>query len=227
MEVKFALLLWAFGAITLPYLTSEKRAEAAPSSGDCCGSCEYCKEAGRVYQIGETWVSNVRPCFEVKCVRGYRGAVEMRYMPRKCPKLPCHCARNSTVCDETGCCKKCNVKPGTCAPYILREQQTVQYFFLSDPEHGFCSNTEVIPGLAECRGQCRSRAVYDPVTSNFMTMCSCCTITKSEPKKVTLTCEKNQTTHRIQKDYQNPTACNCTRCGDWKPSPTLVLPIPL
>ncbi|KAL1421468.1 hypothetical protein MTO96_004158 [Rhipicephalus appendiculatus] len=104
----------------------------------------------------------------------------------------------------------------------------VQYFFLNDPEHGLCSNTETIPGLAECYGQCSSSAVYDPVKRNFTTKGSCCTMTEYEPRKVTLTCEKDQRTHRIQMDYQNPTACKCTPCGESKdPSGVMKVPIPL
>ncbi|XP_075745319.1 hemocytin isoform X1 [Rhipicephalus microplus] len=210
--------------------TSEKYVEPTPGSGDCCGRCvrEYCEEGGKLYQVGETWVSNVRPCFEVKCVRGDNGAVEMKYTLNKCPKLPSNCPRNSIVRDETGCCQICKVTPGACAPYKLPEQQTAQYFFLNDPEHGLCSNAETIPGLAECRGQCTSSTVYSPETSNFTTRCSCCTIMKSEPKKVTLTCEKGQRTHRIQKDYQNPIACKCTPCGKAEASTGVInVPIPL
>ncbi|XP_075537951.1 uncharacterized protein LOC142572612 isoform X2 [Dermacentor variabilis] len=210
--------------------SSEKFVEPAPGSGDCCGHCvrEYCDEGGKLYQVGETWVSNVRPCFEVKCVRNDRGAVEMKYRLRPCPPLPSNCPRNSIVRDETGCCQKCQVIPGPCAPRILKEQQTVQYFFLDDPNHGFCSNTDAIPGLAECRGQCTSSTVYNPETNNFTSRCSCCTITKSVPRKVTLTCEKNEKTHRIQKDYQNPTACSCTPCGESRdPSSDIKVPIPL
>ncbi|KAH7981121.1 hypothetical protein HPB49_021769 [Dermacentor silvarum] len=65
-------------------------------------------------------------------------------------------------------------------------------------------------------------------TNNFTSRCSCCTITKSVPRKVTLTCEKDQKTHRIQKDYQNPTACSCTPCGESRdPSGGIKVPIPL
>ncbi|KAL1421469.1 hypothetical protein MTO96_004159 [Rhipicephalus appendiculatus] len=210
--------------------TSEKYIEPAPGSGDCCGRCvrEYCEESGKLYQVDETWVSNVRPCFEAKCVRGYRGAVEMTYTHKPCPLLPPSCPRNSIVLDATGCCQKCKfTTPGPCAPHILHEQRTVQYFFLNVPEHGVCYNTEIIPGLAECRGECTSRTLYDPETSNFTATCSCCTITESEPRKVTLTCEKDQRTHRIQKDYQNPTACKCTQCGNSKAPEPLPVPIPL
>ncbi|KAL1421466.1 hypothetical protein MTO96_004157 [Rhipicephalus appendiculatus] len=114
MEAKFVLLLWTFGGIVLPCLTSENDVEPAPGSEDCCGRClsKYCEEGGKLYQVGETWLSNVRPCFEVQCVAVDRGAVEMKYARKRCPPLPPNCPRNIIVRDETGCCRKCKFTPG-------------------------------------------------------------------------------------------------------------------
>ncbi|XP_077553611.1 uncharacterized protein LOC144168516 [Haemaphysalis longicornis] len=208
-------------------LQSEKYVEPTPGSGDCCGHCvrEFCEESGNLYQVGERWRSTIRPCFDVQCERNEQGVVVTKYTLQKCPELPSNCPKNNIVRDETGCCQRCQVTPGSCAPHAIDKQKTVEYFTLYDVEHGRCSNTDYISDLTECRGQCFSKTVFNSATNNFTSNCRCCTIKTSVQRKVTLTCEGG---HRVMKDYLNPTECSCTTCGDVQAgSPDMAVPIPL
>uniref|UniRef100_A0A131Y5U1 Putative mucin-5ac n=1 Tax=Ixodes ricinus TaxID=34613 RepID=A0A131Y5U1_IXORI len=194
-------------------LRSERYVEPRPGSNDCCGRClrEFCEENHNLYQVGEKWTSTLRPCFSVQCVRGVSGAVEMKYTLKTCPQLPSNCPKNNIVRDETGCCQKCQVTPGSCRPHTLDAANSLQYFTLSDKSRGLCSNSEPIPDLKECTGQCYSSTIYSPDTNNFTSSCRCCTIKSAVQKTVTLTCTDGS---KIQKQYQNPTECACTLCGE-------------
>ncbi|KAM7301527.1 hemocytin [Ixodes scapularis] len=194
-------------------LRSEKYVEPRPGSNDCCGRClrEFCEENHNLYQVGEKWTSTLRPCFSVHCLRGVSGAVEMKYTLKTCPPLPSNCPKNNIVRDETGCCQKCQVTPGSCRPHTLDAANSLQYFTLSDRSRGLCSNSEPIPDLKECTGQCYSSTIYSPDTNNFTSSCRCCTIKSAVQKTVTLTCTDGS---KIQKQYQNPTECACTLCGE-------------
>lgn len=207
--------------------SSEKYVEPSPGSGDCCGRCvrEFCEESGNLYPVGERWRSTIRPCFDVQCQRNEQGTVVTKYTLQQCPKLPSNCPKNNIVRDETGCCQRCQVTPGSCAPHAIDKHKTLEYFTLNDAEHGYCSNTEYIPDLMECRGQCFSKTMFNSATNNFTSSCRCCTIKTSVQKKVTLTCTGG---HRVMKDYLNPTECSCTTCGDaYSGSSDIVVPIPL
>lgn len=51
---------------------------------------------------------------------------------------------------------------GSCATHKLDATKSIEYFSLYDPARGFCSNPEPIHDLAECRGQCYSKAAFSP-----------------------------------------------------------------
>ncbi|CAN7937256.1 unnamed protein product, partial [Ixodes hexagonus] len=194
-------------------LRSEKYVSPRPGSNDCCGRCvrEFCEENHNLYHVGERWTSTLRPCFSVECTRGVSGAVEMKYTLKTCPQLPSNCPKNNIVRDDTGCCQKCQITPGSCAPHTLGASDSLQYFTLYDKSRGgFCSNSESIQDLTECKGQCYSSTIFSPDTNNFVSSCRCCTMTKAVQKTVTLTCTDGS---KIQKQYQNPTECGCTTCG--------------
>lgn len=113
----------------------------------------------------------------------------------------------------------------SCAPQAVPNENALQYFNLNDAQHRDCFNTEPIPGLAECRGQCNSKTAFNLATRNFTSSCLCCTVKASVQKKVTLTCDGG---HTIQVDYLNPTECSCTRCaGAYSGSSDLAVPIAL
>lgn len=112
-----------------------------------------------------------------------------------------------------------------CAPQAVANEKILEYFALNDAQHGRCSNTDSIPGLAECWGHCASKTAFNLATRNFTSSCRCCTVTASVQKKVTLTCDGGRT---IQVDYLNPTACGCTACaGAYSGSSDIAVPIPL
>lgn len=112
-----------------------------------------------------------------------------------------------------------------CAPQAIENERTLEYFAVNDAQHGYCSNTESIPDLTECRGQCLSKTFFSSATRNFTSSCRCCTVKASVQKKVTLTCSGGRS---VQLDYRNPTECSCTTCaGAYSSSSDIAVPIPL
>ncbi|XP_064455887.1 hemocytin-like isoform X2 [Ornithodoros turicata] len=200
----------------------EKFVPPQPGSGECCGKClrQFCEENGKVYEVGGTWRSQHRRCFNAVCSLGSDGGARPQYTSIPCPALSKDCPPNDIVLDDEGCCKTCRTPPKACRAEPVPPDESTRIFTNFSLDHGNCENQMPIPGMMACKGLCESSSEYNQVTKDFVGQCGCCRVTKFAMSKVTLRCDDES---EMVMEYKNPKECSCTKCGE---DPDIILEEP-
>ncbi|KAG1684460.1 SCO-spondin [Nymphon striatum] len=175
-------------------------------SGVCCGKCvqHSCIENGKVRQIGESWDSETKSCFEGICIKD-GDSLEVQYTHFPCPPLHADCPQEHIVTDETGCCKKCEIVPGNCVTSEVNINTTVGIISFKHPDHGLCKNEQPL-NMKECSGKCLSHSIFSAAENDFHTLCHCCTANKYESELVSLICYDGVI---LDHEIQQPVSCSC------------------
>ncbi|KAG1696640.1 Hemocytin [Nymphon striatum] len=197
----------------IKYLTSQNSRYEKPNSesGVCCGKCVpyACIENGKVRQIGESWDSETKSCFEGICIKD-GDSLKVQYTHFPCPPLHADCPQEHIVTDETGCCKKCEIVPGNCVTSEVNINTTVGIISFKHPDHGLCKNEQPV-NMKECSGKCLSHSIFSAAENDFHTLCHCCTANKYESELVSLICYDGVI---LDHEIQQPVSCSCdTECA--------------
>lgn len=114
----------------------------------------------KTFEVGQNWKLPQDNCTEYKCELKNSQPVISGYK-ETCPDVS-KCVKRLRYQD--GCCTKCKLEPlslQNCFPLTLAENVTRGYVKYQDPVHGDCKNQDVIKGITQCAGSCKSGTKLD------------------------------------------------------------------
>jgi von Willebrand factor len=125
-----------------------------------------CIADNKLYEIGEIW-SSVDNCTTFEC-NIKEGQTLITSSKPTCPEIG-SCAAENRYFD--GCCEKCKLESlsqKNCVAEPITATKTIGLIQEQMPSHGNCKNLEMVRGITECAGSCKSGTKFDACKLTLM-----------------------------------------------------------
>lgn len=186
-----------------------------------------CIADNKLYEIGEVW-SSTDNCTTFEC-NIKEGQTLITSSTSTCPDISL-CAPENRYSD--GCCEKCKLESlsqKNCIAEPIIATQTIGLIQEQMPSHGNCKNLDIVRGITECSGSCKSGTKFDacklmkpfflflslflhlffPVTHQQVKECDCCSVKEIREVPVELVCDDG---YKYIKNLNVPADCACSAC---------------
>ncbi|EFN85665.1 Hemocytin [Harpegnathos saltator] len=185
-----------------------------PEEGKCCGECKqtYCVYEDTLYAPDMTWSSDDN-CTTYSCLR-VNEQLSVSVSPAVCPDIK-DCPEEAIYSDE--CCKRCKLsvldklaEKSECKSTVMDAKSTLGILIVNHPLYGICKNLNLIEGIKQCNGTCKSSAYFDIKHWREVNDCQCCQAEGHTGIIVDLICTDGT---RLKKQLAVPTSCSCKSCA--------------